>query len=126
MSRSGQSAPFTATIPPYWQASGSNGESRGTLALCREAGNRPELAWNCCDYADALRERAAPEDRTRAVALLDKSLAISSELGMRPLKERVMRNGFKVYDSDTHITASAEDLEPYLASAIRELLPELD
>ena len=37
-----------------------------------------------------------------------------------------MRNGFKVYDSDTHITASAEDLEPYLASAIKELLPDLD
>jgi len=37
-----------------------------------------------------------------------------------------MRNGFKVYDSDTHITASAEDLEPYLASAIRELLPDLE
>ena len=36
-----------------------------------------------------------------------------------------MRNGFKVYDSDTHITASAEDLEPYLASAIKELLPDL-
>ena len=37
-----------------------------------------------------------------------------------------MRNGFKVYDSDTHITASAEDLEPYLASSIKELLPDLD
>ena len=37
-----------------------------------------------------------------------------------------MRNGFKVYDSDTHITASAEDLEPYLASAVRELLPDID
>jgi len=37
-----------------------------------------------------------------------------------------MRNGFKVYDSDTHITASAEDLEPYLASAIRQLLPDID
>ena len=23
-----------------------------------------------------------------------------------------MRNGFKVYDSDTHVTASAEELDP--------------
>ena len=37
-----------------------------------------------------------------------------------------MRNGFKVYDSDTHVTATAEDLEPYLASSIKELLPELE
>ena len=37
-----------------------------------------------------------------------------------------MRNGFKIYDSDTHVTASAEDLEPYLASSVRELVPELE
>ena len=50
---------------------------------------RPELAWTCCDYADALRERNGPEDPAKAIALLDESLAISSELGMRPLMERV-------------------------------------
>ena len=37
-----------------------------------------------------------------------------------------MRNGMKVYDSDTHVTASAEDLEPYLASAIKNMLPDLE
>lgn len=37
-----------------------------------------------------------------------------------------MRNGFKVYDSDTHVTASAEDLEPYLASSVKVLVPELE
>lgn len=37
-----------------------------------------------------------------------------------------MRNGFKVYDSDTHVTASAEDIEPYLASSVKELVPELE
>ena len=26
-----------------------------TLAFCRKAGLTPELAWTCCDYADALR-----------------------------------------------------------------------
>ncbi len=59
------------------------------LAFCRKAGYRPELAWSCCDYADALRERAVDGDRAKAIGLLDESLAISSELGMRPLMERV-------------------------------------
>ena len=60
------------------------------LAFCRKAGYRPELAWTCCDYADTLRERDAEGDRAKAIALLDESLAISSELGMRPLMERVL------------------------------------
>ena len=60
------------------------------LAFCRKAGYRPELAWTCCDYADMLRERDAEGDRAKAIALLDESLAISSELGMRPLMERVL------------------------------------
>ena len=60
------------------------------LAFCRKAGYRPELAWTCCDYADTLRERDGDGDRAKAVALLDDSLSISSELGMRPLMERVL------------------------------------
>ena len=32
------------------------------LAFCRKAGYRPELAWTCCDYADALRERDGEGD----------------------------------------------------------------
>ena len=54
------------------------------LAFCRKASLRPELAWTCCDYADTLRERDAEGDRAKAISLLDESLAISSELGMRP------------------------------------------
>ena len=68
------------------------------LALCRNAGFRPELAWTCCDYADTLLQRAltssAPteseEHRRKAMTLLEESLAISSELGMRPLMKRVL------------------------------------
>ncbi len=41
------------------------------------------------DYVDALLQRKEPGDRERAMSLLDESLAISSELGMRPLMERV-------------------------------------
>ena len=60
------------------------------LAFCRKASLRTELAWTCCDYADTLRERDAEGDRAKAISLLDESLAISSELGMRPLMERVL------------------------------------
>ena len=60
------------------------------LAFCRKAGYRPELAWSCCDYSDLLRERDAEGDRAKAISLLDESLAISTELGMRPLMERVL------------------------------------
>ncbi len=60
------------------------------LAFCRKAGYRLELAWTCSDYADALLERNEPGDHEKAASLLDESLAISSELGMRPLMERVL------------------------------------
>lgn len=60
------------------------------LAFCRKAGFGPALAWTCCDYADMLRERDGEGDRTKAMTLLDESLSISNELGMRPLMERVL------------------------------------
>ncbi len=60
------------------------------LAFCSKAGYRPELAWTCCDYADLLLELNNDGDRAKAISLLDESLAISSELGMRPLMERVL------------------------------------
>ena len=50
------------------------------LGFCRKAGYRPEPAWTCCDCADAVRERDGEEDRVEALSLLDKSLAISSEI----------------------------------------------
>ncbi len=59
------------------------------LAFCRKAGCRPELAWTCHDYATALHQRIGPGDHAKANSLLDESLAISTELGMRPLMEKV-------------------------------------
>ncbi len=61
-----------------------------SLTFCRRAGYRPELAWTCCDYSDTLFQRNGEGDRAKAVSLLEESLAISSELGMRPLMERVL------------------------------------
>ncbi len=59
------------------------------LAFCR-AGYRPEYAWSACDYADALLQRNGPDDRTKAMSLLDEGLSISREIGMRPLMERIL------------------------------------
>ena len=60
------------------------------LAFCRNAGYRPALAWSLCDYADTLHEHDGDGDRGKAVSLLDGSLATASELGKRPLMERVL------------------------------------
>ena len=60
------------------------------LTFCRNAGYRPELAWSLCDYADMLLERNEEGDSDKATGMLVESLAISTELGMRPLMERVL------------------------------------
>ena len=58
--------------------------------LCRKTGYRPELAWSLHEYADMLLERDGEGDKAKATSLLDESLQISSDLGMRPLMERVL------------------------------------
>ena len=70
------------------------GHFKDAIDFCRKSGYRPELAWTCYDYADALLvgtpgRVSPPEDQARAGSLLDESLAISTELDMRPLMERV-------------------------------------
>lgn len=37
-----------------------------------------------------------------------------------------MRNGFKVYDTDTHSRPSAESIRPYLSSTVLEQIPDLE
>ena len=71
------------------------GHFEDSLTFCRDAGYRPEVAWICHDYADALLTRgngpgrSVSSSKTAASALLDESLAIATELGMLPLMERV-------------------------------------
>jgi tetratricopeptide (TPR) repeat protein len=60
------------------------------LAFCHRAGYRPEYAWTAYDFADILLLRSGAEDQEKAVALLEEALVIASELGMRPLEERVL------------------------------------
>ena len=86
------------------------------LAFCRRASYRPELAWTCCDYADMLLERNDGDDRQKAVTLLDESLAISSDLGMRPLMERVLSRkmslqGIDISSPQTSIDAVVSAVE---------------
>ena len=68
----------------------SAGHFEDALAFCRKAGYKTELAWSLCDYADMLTERNEDGDGDKATAMLDESLAMSTELGMRPLMERVL------------------------------------
>ena len=60
-----------------------------SLTFCSKAGYRPEYAWACLGYADTLLERDEDGDQAKAASLLHESLAISTELGMRPLIGRV-------------------------------------
>ncbi|MCI0441315.1 MAG: AAA family ATPase [Chloroflexi bacterium] len=56
------------------------------LSFCRKAGYRPELAWACYDYADLLHQQG---QRQKAMSLLKEALAITTELGMKPLMDKV-------------------------------------
>jgi DNA-binding CsgD family transcriptional regulator len=56
---------------------------------CLTAGYRPELAWTSCDYAESLLDHNSAGEHAKAMSLLDESLEISNDLGIRPLAERV-------------------------------------
>ena len=60
------------------------------IQYSRLAAYRPSLAWPLFDSADTLLKRQGSGDPEKAMSLLDESLAISSELRMRPLMERVL------------------------------------
>ena len=66
------------------------GHFEDALAFCVRAGYRTRLVRSCYDYADILLQRKETGDREKSVSLLDESLGISTELGMRPLMERVL------------------------------------
>ena len=59
------------------------------LAFCRASGFNPELAWTCHDYAAALLDSGARDDRAKAAALLDEGEQIAAALGLVPLRKRI-------------------------------------
>ena len=66
-----------------------------SLAFCRSGGYRHEQAWACHDYAAALLagvhdHASRPDNRGEAMSLLNEALAVSNELGMRPLMRHVV------------------------------------
>ncbi len=63
---------------------------KGGHTFCCDAGNLRVIAWPLCDCADMLLERNGEGDRQKAMQLLKESLAISTDLGMWPLMERVL------------------------------------
>ena len=71
-------------------ASQSASHFEDALEFCRNAGYRPDLAWTCSDYAEMLLDRDEPGDREKAIELQNEALAITQELGMRPLTERIL------------------------------------
>ena len=60
-----------------------------TTALV-ELGYRPEAAWALYHHGVFLDEHAQPRDAKRAAVQLDRALALASELGMKPLIERIV------------------------------------
>ena len=60
------------------------------ITRSRSEGRKPHLAWACFEYAEMLLERGDAGDRGKASGLLDDALAITGELGMTPLKTRVI------------------------------------
>ena len=57
------------------------------LVFCRASGFKPKVASTCYDYAETLIERNGAGDNAKARLLLEESLSIFTELGMRPLME---------------------------------------
>ena len=60
------------------------------LAMNARMGAKPALAHTQYAYAKMLLAREQPDDRAPAMSLLDEALAISLELGMHTLEERVV------------------------------------
>ena len=59
------------------------------LAFCRASGFKPELAWTCHDYAAALLDLGARDDRVKAAVLLDEGEQIATALDLVLLRKRI-------------------------------------
>ena len=61
-----------------------------SVKFCRETGFKPELAWSLYEYADLLLTRDGDRDREKAGPMLDEALALTTDMGMKPLMEKVL------------------------------------
>jgi DNA-binding CsgD family transcriptional regulator len=60
-----------------------------TLAMNERTGAKPSLAHALFDYAAMLSKRGEPNDRAKTIGLLQQASALSAELDMRALAERI-------------------------------------
>ena len=67
------------------------------ISFARSAGVRPELAWSCHGCAETLLRRNQPGDARQAESLLAEAISIADELGMKPLQERSIERGERIY-----------------------------
>jgi DNA-binding CsgD family transcriptional regulator/tetratricopeptide (TPR) repeat protein len=98
-------APFESVMPTQWALATGRvlgllahtvGQNRRAwnhfeqaLAFCRASGFNPELAWTCHDYAAALLDSGARDDRAKAAALLDEGEQVATAVGLVLLRKRI-------------------------------------
>ena len=84
-----------ALIPMLQAFDGKTTEAESQFAQTLERltmmGYRPQKAWTLSDYAEMLLDRDDADDQEKAIGLQDEALAITRELGMRPLTERILK-----------------------------------
>lgn len=100
-----------AWIGGYAEVAGGHFEA--ALASCRSAGFRPELAWTAVDSVPVLLAHGGAAKRAEAAALLGEAEAIAVELGMPPLRRRIvaLREGHGAELADDRPPLTARELE---------------
>jgi DNA-binding CsgD family transcriptional regulator len=78
---------LSAALMERWED--AFGHFEDALGFCERAGYRPELAWTCYGYADALLRCGQSEMRRRGEQMINRGLALADELRMAPLVERL-------------------------------------
>ncbi len=68
----------------------AEGHFANAVEQTRKAGARGELAWSLLYFSEMLLDRDKPGDRERAEELQDEAIALTRELGMVPLTERIL------------------------------------
>ena len=80
------------------------------MVFCRASGFKPKVASTCYDYAETLIERNGAGDNAKARLLLEESLSIFTELGMRPLMESLQALHERASDQPVRASAYPDGL----------------
>ena len=99
-------------------------ELEDAVTLCERMGDRPFLTQTNLNLATVLLERDGGGDRDRALALLDRCLDVSQELGMRAISEQALAEklaaqglaGLDATTSIDEVVAAVESERPDIRS----------